>query len=137
MTASLEESYSYCRDLSRRTAGNFYYSFLTLPSDRFRDMCVLYAFMRHSDDIGDDETLPVSERMQRLTAFHHHVVADIHHVVDDGNPNRPQTARQPIRAGTDLHVANDARRVAIAKFGTIDTNLDQAVNRRSLGHGPR
>jgi len=69
MTASLEESYTYCRDLSRRTAGNFYYSFLTLPSDRFRDMCVLYAFMRHSDDIGDDETILVSERLQRLTAW--------------------------------------------------------------------
>ena len=62
MKAALAKSYAWCKSLSRRRAGNFYFSFLTLPADRFRDMCVLYAFMRVCDDLGDDESRPVAER---------------------------------------------------------------------------
>jgi phytoene synthase len=66
MTVSLDESFTYCKSLARRTAGNFYFSFLTLPSDRFRDMCALYAFMRVSDDLGDDDQLPTDQRAENL-----------------------------------------------------------------------
>jgi phytoene synthase len=60
MALPVAESYDYCRLLARRTARNFYYSFLTLPRDRLRAMCVLYAFMRVTDDLGDsDESEPV------------------------------------------------------------------------------
>jgi phytoene synthase len=50
---SLADSFAYCRDLAKRRAGNFYFSFLTLPRERFRAMCALYGFMRVCDDIGD------------------------------------------------------------------------------------
>ena len=66
MTVSIDDSVAWCRRLSRRTAGNFYFSFLTLPRECFQDMCVLYAFMRLSDDLGDDASLPVEERARRL-----------------------------------------------------------------------
>jgi phytoene synthase len=56
MAPTLDDSYEYCRALAKQTARNFYYSFLTLPRDRFRAMCVLYAFMRVTDDLGDDLT---------------------------------------------------------------------------------
>lgn len=56
MSTTLEESYRYCRQLAKRTARNFYYSFLTLDRGRRRAMCALYAFMRVTDDLGDDET---------------------------------------------------------------------------------
>jgi len=69
MTIPLEESYAYCKSLSRRTAGNFYFSFLTLPADRFRDMCVLYAFMRVSDDLGDDVQVPIAQRAEQLAGW--------------------------------------------------------------------
>jgi phytoene synthase len=59
MAPTLEDSYTYCRALAKHTARNFYYSFLTLPRDRFRAMCVLYAFMRVTDDLGDDLTAGV------------------------------------------------------------------------------
>jgi phytoene synthase len=59
MAPTLEDSYTYCRTLAKQTARNFYYSFLTLPRDRFRAMCVLYAFMRVTDDLGDDLTAGV------------------------------------------------------------------------------
>ena len=37
----LDESFAWCKSLTKRTAGNFYFSFLTLPADQLRDMCVL------------------------------------------------------------------------------------------------
>jgi phytoene synthase len=55
MASPVAESYDYCRLLARRTARNFYYSFLTLPRDRRRAMCVLYSFMRVTDDLGDSD----------------------------------------------------------------------------------
>jgi len=54
MKPTLDDSYEYCRALAKQTARNFYYSFLTLPQDRFRAMCVLYAFMRITDDLSDE-----------------------------------------------------------------------------------
>ena len=70
MTLSLKQSYAWCKTLSRRRAGNFYFSFLTLPADRFRDMCALYAFMRICDDLGDDEHLSATIRAANLDAWH-------------------------------------------------------------------
>src|SRR5579872_7521218 len=58
MACSVAESYEHCRALARRTAGNFYYSFLTLPRDRRPAMCALYAFMRVTDDLGDSDEPP-------------------------------------------------------------------------------
>src|SRR4051794_29582243 len=67
---NLDESYAYCKSLSRRTARNFYYSFLALPPDRFRAMCVLYAFMRISDDLGDDGAeRPLADRRHDLDTW--------------------------------------------------------------------
>lgn len=68
MTPTLIASYDYCRALAKRTAKNFYYSFLTLPRDRFRDMCVLYAFMRVTDDLGDNDE-PLEKRRADLAAW--------------------------------------------------------------------
>ncbi|MSR57124.1 MAG: squalene/phytoene synthase family protein [Planctomycetaceae bacterium] len=67
-TPSLAESSEYCRILAKRTARNFYYSFLTLPRDRFRAMCALYAFMRVTDDLGDDE-IPGVDRAAALARW--------------------------------------------------------------------
>lgn len=53
MTTSLSDSYAYCQQLAKQTAGNFYYSFLALRREQFQAMCVLYAYMRTVDDLGD------------------------------------------------------------------------------------
>lgn len=70
MKDRLQESYSYCRKLTSRTAGNFGYSFWALPARQRRAMDVLYAFMRLTDDIGDDATVPIAERAIRLERWH-------------------------------------------------------------------
>lgn len=66
---SLSASYDYCRQLTRRTAHNFRYSFLTLPEDKRRAMNALYAFNRITDDLGDDTDVPLKLRRTRLAAW--------------------------------------------------------------------
>ena len=56
MTDATDESYRACVELSKRTAGNFYYSFWALPPEKRRAQCALYAFFRRTDDLGDADT---------------------------------------------------------------------------------
>jgi phytoene synthase len=65
----LDESYEYCRVLTRRTAHNFRFSFLTLPYEKRRAMDALYAFNRITDDLGDDPTVSLDLRRAQLAAW--------------------------------------------------------------------
>ena len=58
----LAEAFDACVRLARRTGRNFYWSFLTLPREMRRDMAALYAFMRVTDDLGDDDSFPLDRR---------------------------------------------------------------------------
>jgi phytoene synthase len=71
MTTTLENSYAYCQQLAKQTAGNFYYSFLALRKEQFQAMCVLYAYMRLVDDLGDSPELSLEERGAALTHWRH------------------------------------------------------------------
>jgi 15-cis-phytoene synthase len=51
---SLEQSYRHCREVARKRARNFYYSFVLLPSEKKNAMCAIYAFMRYCDDLSDE-----------------------------------------------------------------------------------
>lgn len=53
MSSVVEASYADSCRIARRTAKNFYYSFLVLPRAKRQAMCALYAFLRHTDDLGD------------------------------------------------------------------------------------
>lgn len=62
----LSAAYATCRATARSAAKNFYYSFLALPKPKRNALCAVYAFMRHADDLSDDESLPAEERYQKL-----------------------------------------------------------------------
>jgi phytoene synthase len=62
-------AYSVCRSIARNAAKNFYYAFLVLPKPKRQALCAVYAFMRHCDDIADDETLPVRDRRIKLESW--------------------------------------------------------------------
>ncbi len=64
----LAESYRYCEKIARDQARNFYYSFLTLPHDQKLSMCAIYAFMRTTDDVSDEEGDP-SDKKQQLNSW--------------------------------------------------------------------
>lgn len=61
---SLESAYAVCEAIARREAKNFYYAFRVLPKPRRSAICAVYAFMRHADDLADDERLPLEQRLQ-------------------------------------------------------------------------
>jgi 15-cis-phytoene synthase len=63
---TIEESVRYCSALARASKTQFYLTFFALPRPMFRDMCVLYAFMRHTDDLSDEPSLPAERRKALL-----------------------------------------------------------------------
>ena len=54
MTVTLENSFGYCRRVTRQRARNFYYSFVLLRRAEHDAMCAIYAFMRYCDDLSDE-----------------------------------------------------------------------------------
>jgi phytoene synthase len=66
---TLAEAYSVCRTIAQREAKNFYYSFRVLPEHKRNGMCAVYAFMRRSDDISDDEAVPLAERREVMARW--------------------------------------------------------------------
>ncbi|HEY3926984.1 MAG TPA: phytoene/squalene synthase family protein [Candidatus Koribacter sp.] len=62
----LSSAYGVCRHITRTQAKNFYWAFLVLPRKKRNALSAVYAFMRHADDISDDETIPVLVRREKL-----------------------------------------------------------------------
>jgi phytoene synthase len=59
-------AYQVCKEIAKREAKNFYYSFRVLPKHKRNGMCAIYAFMRRADDISDDETQFLEERRETM-----------------------------------------------------------------------
>ncbi len=78
---SVEESYAACREIARREAKNFYYSFVALPKHKSNAMCAVYAFMRKADDLSDDESKPHAQRREELATW-----LDDWHRAESGEP---------------------------------------------------
>jgi len=85
MSVSLTASRRWCCRRARRTAANFYFSFLTLPRRQRVDTCVLYAFMRTTDDLGDNPSLSAADRLQALD----HWEADVDSALGKGPVEHP------------------------------------------------
>ncbi len=78
MIDSVAQAYAACETIARREAKNFYYAFRALPKAKRAAVCAVYAFMRHADDLADDEQLPREERLaqsQRWLEEWHRVAA--------------------------------------------------------------
>lgn len=67
--SEIAAAYRTCIEIARRRAKNFYYAFLALPRAKREAICAVYAFMRHADDISDDETRTREERRQDLNMW--------------------------------------------------------------------
>ncbi|MGC2161412.1 MAG: phytoene/squalene synthase family protein [Silvibacterium sp.] len=78
---TVAEAYRICREIARKEAKNFYYSFVALPAHKRDAICAVYAFMRHADDLSDDETLALEERRMKLAAW-----LDAWHCAAQGEP---------------------------------------------------
>lgn len=78
-------AYAVCRGIARREARNFYYSFLALPRAKRNALSAVYAFMRHADDLSDDQTRSVEERKARLNSW----LAEWHRVQEGTSSDDP------------------------------------------------
>ncbi len=65
----IEAAYAACRAIAKREAKNFYYAFVALPAHKRDAMCAVYAFMRHADDISDDESKDYATRREELARW--------------------------------------------------------------------
>lgn len=66
---TIAAAYQACIQIARREAKNFYYAFLALPRAKREAICAVYAFMRHADDISDDESHSRDQRRADLNAW--------------------------------------------------------------------
>lgn len=69
LVPAIEQAYEVCREISRREAKNFYYSFVALPPARRNAICAIYAFMRKADDLCDDESFTREERRRQVAEW--------------------------------------------------------------------
>jgi phytoene synthase len=65
----LDAAYAHCDAVTRREGSNFAWGFRFLAPDERRAMTVLYAFARATDDLVDEDTLPVEERRAAVAAW--------------------------------------------------------------------
>ena len=65
---TVRKSYRFCTMLSRREARNFFHAFMLLPQTQRQSMCALYAFLRHTDDLADDES-HASSKTEAISAW--------------------------------------------------------------------
>jgi phytoene synthase len=69
LNSNVAEAYRVCREIARKQAKNFYYAFVALPDPKRDAICAVYAFMRHADDLSDDEGLSREERRANLAKW--------------------------------------------------------------------
>ena len=82
----------------------------------------------------DDRRVPALlevESVQRLTVLQHHVVGDVHDVVDRTLAGLDERVLQPTGRRADLHAGNQARGVAVAEVGVGNLDCDLAFDIRA------
>lgn len=103
MSMSVETAYAECESIARREAKNFYYAFRVLPKKKRRAICAVYAFMRHADDLADDESRTIDERLRETQAW----LASWHGAASGGPTDDPvfialRDAQHRFQISTDL-----------------------------------
>ena len=91
--ADLAPAFDHCTRLARAAGKNFYWSFLTLPRAMRRDMAALYAFMRVTDDLGDDAAVPLGRRRLAVAQWRDRTAAALR-----GEPGNPEAAHAAVLA---------------------------------------
>ncbi|HEU4979048.1 MAG TPA: presqualene diphosphate synthase HpnD [Solirubrobacteraceae bacterium] len=74
MSATAEQPYKVCEEITRNHAANFFYGIRLLPAEKRRAMCAAYALARRIDDVGDGE-MPDADKLRALTALREQVSA--------------------------------------------------------------
>lgn len=109
---TLEESRSWCHELMRSAARNFYYGMSLLPEEKRQAMFALYAFMRRIDDIADSSVDAGTDKALASAALEYW-----------------RSATHRALAGEDSeHPMFPALREAVDRFGIPPELLDSAID---------
>jgi phytoene synthase len=114
---TIPEAYKACREIAKREAKNFYYSFRVLPQHKSDAMCAIYAFMRRADDIADDESMPIEQRRVEMARW-----VDAWRAARSGAPTD-----DPV-----FLALNDSQQ----RFGISDTLLEELVQGTTMDLEP-
>lgn len=74
MSATVEQPYKVCEEITRTHAANFFYGIRLLPAEKRRAMCAAYALARRIDDVGDGQ-MPEQDKLDALSALREQVSA--------------------------------------------------------------
>jgi phytoene synthase len=107
-TATIDEAYAACLEITRTEARNFYYGIRLLPPEKRNALSALYALARRIDDIGDGD-LPTAEKAAALAAVRK----------DLGHLDHPEDPDDPVLAA----VADAARRFPVP-IGAFEELVD-------------
>ena len=125
---TLDQAYRVCREIARREAKNFYYAFLALPKAKHNAICAVYAFMRHADDLSDDESLPRATRLINLRAW----MRAWHAAVSQGTASDPvfvALADARLRFNIPVALLDElVQGTAMDLHGDLDRDLDMALD---------
>lgn len=64
---TIEESYKYCEDITRKSSTSFLRSFRHLPLNKRQSVYAMYAFCRRVDDVVDGDWLPDLDNLSKKT----------------------------------------------------------------------
>jgi len=73
------------RTITQKSASNLALAFVLLPKEKREGMSALYAFCREVDDVADEESVPITQRRERLAAWR----ADIRRACNGEMPEFP------------------------------------------------
>ena len=88
----VDHSYAFCTKMARAAGSSFYPCFRLLPRAKRQGMIALYAFMRQTDDLADDEMVELATRRRWLNAWEE----ALRRVLDD-DPSAATLVRQEQR----------------------------------------
>lgn len=115
-SSAVTTSYRFCRQMARRSRSSFYGSFLLLPRAKQQAMCALYAFMRHTDDLGDSD-LPAAQRAESLGRWRTQLASALDgRLEDSADRDHRGTALLPALADT------------VARYGIPPAHLEAVID---------
>jgi phytoene synthase len=109
----LAESKRYCARLTREAAKNFYYGLKLLPEPKRSAMFALYAYMRHVDDIADDDDGKSIEQRKRN--------------LDEWRKRTHAVLASPASAAVDSHQLWPAFADVARRYNVTANLLDDAI----------
>ena len=127
MKGPLKASYRYAAGVARREAKNFYPCFWLLPPDRRRAMCALYAFLRRTDDIADeDSNCSKVDALQKLATWRSDLDRALAGNAADSWQGWPALADSTIRHGIPpVHLHDAVLGAEMDLLGNTYTTFDE------------